>query len=377
MQRVLVRVIIVIFLCLSIQLRAQEEIPPQERLFVKVEGLSGSTWAHHAAIDYLIEAPPFGGSVYVGLRSSGKRSWEHDLKLPRYGFGYQVSQLGGKALGNSHSMFIFIGSSFVDYRKFHWNYTLGFGFGYVDNAYDPEKNPLNIVNGSPINAFLKASTGLQYCIADAHGLGLDAGLFHLSNGNSSLPNWGINVLYWSLNYTYLFGNPASKKTVEPHDSFAKNTRITMYGGGGFKEEPPVDGVKFGVADFHVNFWRAFRPAHSFGGGITTFYDASSAKILWRRNHDYLLPSENYTGKGLDNWSVGAQVGYMLNMHPFYFSFEFGVYLLSSINKDIFNRWYLEYQLAKNIRAFAGLKSRFGKADFITVGVGYDIFVKRK
>ena len=68
---------------------------------------------------------------------------------------------------------------------------------------------------------------------------------------------------------------------------------------------------------------------------------------------------------------------MLNMHPFYFSFEFGVYLLSSINKDIFNRWYLEYQLAKNIRVFAGLKSRFGKADFISVGMGYDIFVKGK
>ncbi len=341
-----------------------------KRVFVDAELLTGNIWAHHEAINYLLEYPPVGANIKVGLNGDGSRDWHTDLNYPRYGFGYQFSTLGSNILGKSHATYLFIASNFVNKKLWHWYYELGAGVGFVDNPYDKEKNPLNIVNGSVTNAFLRVATGINYNISARNSAGLNAGLFHLSNGNASLPNWGVNTLFLSVNWQYRLSD-----SLELEHSFKKppkQMRVTLYGSGGYKEERPVDRAKYLVSDWHINFWRKYRPGFSFGGGLSFFYDQSSKKILWRSKYEGEIPLSDFDIETYEYLSLGAQAGYMLNMHPVYFSFEFGVYLYSAVNRDIYNRWLLEILVTENLRVYGGLKSRFGRADFVEYGLAYDL-----
>jgi hypothetical protein len=340
-----------------------------------LEGLTGSTWAHHEAIKYILEYPPSGANLKIGLLSNGQKKWQHDLKLPRYGLGYQFATLGSDILGKSHSVYLFIESDIVKQKKWQWFYNLGAGVGFVDNPYDPDKNPMNIVNGSVTNAYLRISTGANISLNSKNAIGLNAGLFHLSNGNSSLPNWGINTLYSSISWKHKLSNSLDIIEKDASTLSGHKQRVTIYGSLGFKEERPVDGNKYLVSDMHVNYWRKHRPAFAWGAGVSIIYDESSKKMLWRGDNEYEISLNEFEVKNSDYISAAIHGGYMLCMHPVYFSFEFGVYIYSTPNRDILNRWLLEIYITNNARIYGGLKSRFGKADFIEYGLAYDLFRK--
>ncbi len=357
----------------TINVCGQDSIGLSNRAYFNLEGLSGSTWAHHKSIRYLLEYPPTALNLDVGLYSSGEQAWQRDLDMPRYGIGYQYARLGGKILGNAHSVYAYISSDIISKHKLQWHYKIGAGVGFVDNPYHEEHNPLNIVNGSVVNAYLRISTGFNYFITNKNGVGVNTGLFHLSNGSVALPNWGVNTVYFSVNYTHRLMDSVMTIKKRKNEVSDKNTRITLYGGGGIKEEPPLDGKKFLISDLHINYWRQFRPAYSWGAGLTVFYDESTKKMLWRQGYEGVVPLEEYQIKDHEYLSFGAQAGYMLNMHPVYFSFELGVYLYNAAKKDIYNRWLLEIQVYNNLRIYGGLKSKYGRADFIEYGLAYDLF----
>lgn len=365
--------ILFILTLLTITTTAQTWQNLHPRVYFETEGIAGNTWTHHSAIKYLLRYPPAGANLKLGIYGNGNKKWQQDLNYPRYGLGYQFADLGSKILGHSHAVYLFISSDFIKKKKWSWSYDMGAGIGFIDNPYDAKENPLNIVNGSVANAFLRISSGINLQITPKHTAGISTGLFHLSNGNTSQPNWGINTVYMSASWQYKLTDTLrySNKTDNPKND--KKFRITAYSGAGYKDERPVTGNKYTVIDVHVNAWRQFRSAYSWGGGITVFYDQASRKLLWRGPYEGIIPLDNYEIKKYEYLSLAAQGGFMLNMHPVYFSFEFGVYLYSAVNRDIFNRWLLEVQLAEKLRIFGGLKSRFGKADFIEYGLAYDIF----
>ena len=98
-------------------------------------------------------------------------------------------------------------------------------------------------------------------------------------------------------------------------------------------------------------------------------------MLWRGQYEYEIALKDFEVKSTDYLSAAIHAGYMLCMHPVYFSFEFGVYIYSTPNRDILNRWLLEIYLTHNTRFYFGLKSRYGKADFVEFGLAYDLFRK--
>jgi hypothetical protein len=369
------RIIYILLLSIPVLSNAQVSLPElKNRLYFEAEGLTGNTWAHHDAIKYILQYPPSGINLKVGLINDGHKDWQQDLKLPRYGLGYQYATLGSDILGNSHSLYLYIESDIIKKPKWNWFYNLGAGVGIVDNPYDPETNPLNIVNGSVTNAFLRVSTGASVSINSKNAIGLNGGLFHLSNGNTSLPNWGINTLYASVSWKYRISDTIYK-IPESSIKTGYKQRVTAYGSMGFKEERPLDGEKYLISDFHINYWRKHRPAFAWGAGATLIYDESSKKMLWRGENEEIISLQDYQVNGEDYISAAIHAGYMLCMHPVYFSVEFGVYVYSTPDRDILNRWLLEIYITHNTRVYGGLKSRFGKADFIEYGIAYDLFKK--
>lgn len=362
---------------LTLIAKAQAQTKTKDKIFLSIEGMAGNTWAHHQSINYLLQYPPTGMNLKAGIRSNGKQLWEEDLNYPRYGLGYQYARLGSNILGNAHAIYLFLESDFWNHKKIRWTYDIGAGVGLIDNPYDAQKNPLNIVNGSVANAFLRVSTGINYGIAPKHDIKINGGLFHLSNGNIALPNWGSNILFMSVGWQYQFTDTLKYTNPEKDRGRQKSKRVTIYGGAGYKEERPVDRKKYMVSDIHCNFWRQYRPAHSWGAGFSVFYDQASKKMLWRGKQENQIALKDYQIKKYEYWSLGAQLGYMLNLHPVYFSFEFGIYLYSEVKRDIFNRWLLEIQLTNKVRFYGGLKARFGKADFTEFGLAYDIFTNNK
>ncbi|PLX18459.1 MAG: hypothetical protein C0599_12240 [Salinivirgaceae bacterium] len=368
----------IVILILVLPTLAQAQISFTEiksRSYFEVEGLTGSVWAHHDAIKYILQYPPTGVNLKLGFLSNGNNLWQHDLKLPRYGLGYQFATLGSDILGKSHAIYLFVESDIIKKRKWQWYYNLGAGVGFVDNPYDPEKNPLNIVNGSVTNAYLRVSTGASISVNSKNAIGINGGLFHLSNGNLWLPNWGVNAFYGSISWKHKLSDSVSIIPKNKALNSGHKQRVTLYGSMGFKEERPINGENYFISDFHANYWRKHRPAFAWGAGISIIYDEASKKMLWRGDYENEIPLQDFNVKTSDYYSAAIQAGYMLCMHPVYFSFEFGVYVYSTPNRDILNRWLLEIYITHNTRIYGGLKSRFGKADFIEYGLAYDLFRK--
>jgi hypothetical protein len=368
--------IVILILALPIFTQAQIKFADlKTRSYVEFEGLTGSNWAHHDAIKYILQYPPSGVNLKLGFLSNGNTLWQHDLNLPRYGIGYQFATLGSDILGKSHSIYLFVESDIIKRKKWQWYYNLGAGVGFVDNPYDPDKNPLNVVNGSVTNAYLRVSTGASLSLNSRNAIGLNGGLFHLSNGNLWLPNWGINALYGSLSWKYRLSDSINIVSKNKATRAGNKQRLTIYGSMGFKEERPINGENYFVSDIHANYWRKHRPSFAWGAGASIIYDESSKKMLWRGTHERVISLEEFEVKNMDYISAAVHAGYMLCMHPVYFSFEFGVYVYSTPQRDILNRWLLEIYITHNTRIYGGLKSRFGKADFIEYGLAYDLFKK--
>ena len=80
----------------------------------------------------------------------------------------------------------------------------GFGLSYNWTPYDPESNPFNHAIGSGNNVYI--NLGLHYKKQLSHRLELDAGLmlYHFSNGATTLPNAGINLISPKISLKYNF-----------------------------------------------------------------------------------------------------------------------------------------------------------------------------
>lgn len=194
-------------------------------------------------------------------------------------------------LGNPVSAYIFQGATIKTLtRRLSFNYEWDFGLTYGWKPYDRDSHPDNHVIGSKMTAYIDAGLYLRWMLSKRWDLNAGATVTHYSNGNTAMPNAGLNVLGAKVSLAYYINRnhgDRSRDSLQRRDHgpvpmihHGWHTDVTLYGAWKRKGVDTSEGAYaipgvFGVAGFNVNPMYVVNPWLNVGASLDAQYDHGS------------------------------------------------------------------------------------------------------
>lgn len=284
----------------------------------------------------------------------------------------------GDVLGTPVALYVFQGAPFLRMLggRFTVGYEWNFGASFGWKHHDPETDPYNIV-GTSTNAYINLGLRFGYRLSPQWGLSLALEGSHFSNGNTTLPNSGVNTVGFRLGVTYTpGGEPVSDKwTLLPwtprfsYDLMAYGGwRRRTYNFNGIEE--PLPG-KFGVAGLTFapmyDFHRMFRA----GVGLDLQYDESAALEKYPADDTYGDPLF-YRPPFMKSVAAGLSARAELVMPIFSVGVGLGYNVLGSVgSKRFYQMLTLKTYIAGDLFLNVGYKLHdFKTPSNLMLGLGY-------
>lgn len=189
-----------------------------------------------------------------------------------------------RELGTPVALYLFQGSRIgrlsqtvtIDYE---WNFGAGFGWKH----YNEQTNPGNMVIGSPVNAYINLGFYINWQISSQWLLTTGVNATHNSNGNTRIPNAGLNLAGVRLGVTRIFETEGNKQDMhsnywmKPTDEPRVGYDIIIYGATRSKviEAKYVVPGSFGVIGFNVNPMYRVNRLFRVGASIDCQFDESA------------------------------------------------------------------------------------------------------
>ncbi len=284
-------------------------------------------------------------------------------------------------LGNPTAFYLFQGAQIARITSrlsldYEWNFGLSFGW----RPYDFVENNFNLVVGSRVNAYLNTQVFLRYRLSRAIDLTGGVDVAHFSNGNTELPNAGVNTIGAAFGAAYHFNRPQEEVSrprrendFRPHVSY----EALLFGGWrkkgvGFGGELYASPHTYTVAGFSfAPMYNAGRKVR-FGLSLDGVYDGSANVYIadWPAglppNEVFIAPPRN------KQWALGlaAQADYV--MPYFTLTAGFGANVLHGGGdlKSFYQKLALKIDLTRNTFLHIGYSLReFNAPNFLMLGVG--------
>lgn len=189
---------------------------------------------HHFEMEgYRAHFPMF--EVSLQKQTYGKSYWQSCFNYPAVGVTAFYSPMGNiDVMGQAFAIYPYIYFPFIK-GDTNFGIRFGLGLGYLTESYDHIENPYNICIGSPFNAAASVTFDISHRFTDRFKISLYGGLQHFSNGCTSEPNKGTNVIKGGISAAYMINEPVpyiraeqlnEKKTIE----YLKEFRPELYVG---------------------------------------------------------------------------------------------------------------------------------------------------
>lgn len=130
-----------------------------------------------------------------------------------------VSFFDGNRTGHPVNVYLFQGApifSLAPGLTFDYEWNFGASFGW--KKYDGFTQPLNLIVGSPVNAYINLGFMLGYRLSPDFRLTAGLDLTHYSNGNTEWPNPGVNTIGARLGLIYTIGGEKRVRTLADNSS---------------------------------------------------------------------------------------------------------------------------------------------------------------
>lgn len=207
-------------------------------------------------------------------------------------------------LGNPTVAYIFQGARIARLHprlslNYEWN--LGLAMGW--HAYDEEDNPDNTLIGSKVTAYIGMELYLNWRLSRRIDLNIGGHLAHYSNGNTQLPNYGLNVGSAKASIAYYFNREEDYEPLaKPAADIRRHWTYDLIVYGGWRQRGYLDDGnaililpdKYLVVGFSLSPLYRLNPWLKVGGAIDGVYDGSAFPYV-----------ENcYTADGVMSQDVG-------------------------------------------------------------------------
>lgn len=291
-------------------------------------------------------------------------------------------------IGNPIAIYIFQTSRITNITQnlsfdYEWNFGASFGW----KKYDRINNPLNKVVGSKTNAYIDLGFLLNWQIAPNTNLRGGINVAHYSNGNTSNPNAGVNVIGASIGVVRFLGN--NEKNTYPFlqsrsclfNSYI-NYDLIIYGAmrkkGVFPEDsnPILVPGSFAIAGLNFNPLYNFSKYFRAGPSLDFQYD-ESANIGKYIANDYIpnYPEDLkfYRPPFREQFSVGLSLRAEIVMPIFSINLGIGKnFICKGDDTDSFYQTFvLKTNITNNIFLHTGYQLyRFKDPNNLMLGLGY-------
>jgi hypothetical protein len=362
-------------------LSAQPQKPlSRQNLKAELKMQYGFLLSHHLELDvFQSHFPAFEFSIERA--TWGKEHWEVLYGYPIIGVSVWYSPMGGfKELGSALALYPFINFPLVKDEVQSFNFRLGVGVGYLTKYFDRTENYRNFAIGSTFNfagsLFLEYRRKVSRMITLSGG----AGLTHFSNGSTKTPNYGLNIFTATLGLAIHLSKPnprLNRKILPELYEFEFDGKKTLDFDIGFaiafKDMSQTYGESFLVYALYANLFKQVSWKSKFGMGIDLTYDGSDPFI-------YEWNGQSYAGK-YQFLKPGVSAAYQLVVGNLSFVFNFGFYLagIEQSEGSVYQRLTLRYLFTDKLFANLALNSNWGRAEYVGIGIGYqlDFIYKRK
>ena len=189
-------------------------------------------------------------------------------------------------LGNPIAVYLFQGARIARISpRLSFNYEWNFGLSFGWKPYDDAVNPLNKMMGSKMNAYLNADFFLDWRVTREVDFTAGLRLTHFSNGNTTIPNAGLNSAGLQAGLTCNFGRTAAEarvaRRIDGPDFRPHMTYDLVLFGSWRRKGVAFDGNQYASPDAYtvlgVNFAAMYNFGYKFRAGLSLdgIYDGSA------------------------------------------------------------------------------------------------------
>ena len=208
----------------------------------------GAIWRHTPKLTTQTGELLWGQEIGVRFQTTGRRDWQAWQRYPILGVSLVHFHLGDGSHGDGFGLLPHLSVPIVRSGWFTAFFRLGTGLARVTRPYDYFDNPGQNALGSPWNNITQFRLGGEARLDDHFRLNAGVALNHLSNGASTLPNYGINL---ASGYVGLAWSPRPVREKEFLPATSANRATRRFGGmlqAGFAniEYGVFDGPKYPV-----------------------------------------------------------------------------------------------------------------------------------
>lgn len=311
--------------------------------------------------------------INLGKETYGRERWQALYGYPFIGVSYWYSQMGNsKFLGSANAVFPYVNYPIIRNRKHELNFRVGLGLAYLTKRFERLENYKYIAIGSHLNAAVNLMTEYRLRLNPRINIAVGLALMHFSNGSVKTPNYGINTPSINLAFAYRLSKEntyLSKKVLPSLYTFefpgVKSLDFYLGATAAVKDMGAEYGQVFMVYNFFGNIMKQFTYKSTAGIGLDITYNGADFYFAELEN----VPYENKR----ELWRIGIGPAYKLNMSKLSYNFGLGFYLRGKMApSNVYFKLSLEYLITKRLFADLTLRTHFGQADFVGIGLGYRI-----
>ncbi len=316
--------------------------------------------------------------ISISKMTFGGNRWEYMYGYPIVGLAYWYSNLGSSPyLGDAHAVFPYINFPISPNKSTRLYFRIGVGLGYLTKRFDRLDNYKNIAIGSHLNAAVSMSFELRARIINRMYLTGSISLTHFSNGSMKTPNYGINIpsVYAGVAYKLSKENTYTRSKLlpelYPYEFDGKKWFQVQFGAGlGYKNMDAEIGGSYMVYAMYANILKQISFTSRLGIGLDVSYDGTDRKIV-----------ETASGEKLDSFipivKTGGSFAWELMISKVSLVFNIGGYFSGKYQTEggIYEKLAIWYYFNDNIYTSLTLKAHYARADYITLGIGYNLNIK--
>ena len=338
----------------------------------------GWTLDHHIEITpYKRHYPAY--EISLQKATSGRTRWEYMYNYPLIGIAYWYSDLGKtEPLGSAHAVFPYINFPLLGKKGFNIYFRLGVGLGYLTKKYDRYDNYENLAIGSHFNGNVNLLFEARFRLGKRLMASAGVSLVHFSNGGLKQPNYGLNIpsVNGAVAYRLTRENPYERRKLLPElytfefdgkrflnfdldIAFGLKDMQSMFGTGN----------RYLVTAIWGNMMWPVGYKGRLGWGFDVSYDDSDRKTLALQGTE--------VEHNIQLVKTGVNAAYELAFSRMAIMLNLGWQLTGLDTRDgyVYEKLALRYSFTRNLYSALTLKANYGKADFITLGVGYRFHIK--
>jgi hypothetical protein len=243
------------------------------------------------------------------------------------------------------------------------------GVVYAQKIYHRTENYRNTLFGSHLNAAFGFGLENAFNLSKSFALSTGIDFFHYSNGETTLPNDGINIGNVFVSAGYRFRSRTIPVTPDNNSGFRKSGHVSIVPVFGWKDLSPVKSKRYFTAALSAEYSYNLTRIQNVGAGMALFYDGSVKEL-----YDEDAANGEDIGRPYRQLTPGLYLIHDLNLFPVVINIQAGYYLVDDLIKTrsrFFNRFGLRYFISERYFINITHKSHFFfKGDNLEWGIGY-------